>query len=69
MVNGRNHPLQVVWILVLILLSFLELHDWLFVLGEQVVEDVEELMSVVFFEDESGAETDGFFAAAAQENA
>lgn len=41
------------------------LHGSLFVLGQHVVEDVEELMSVVVFEDESGTKADGVFTAAA----
>lgn len=53
----------------LVLLSFSERHCSSFVLGEHVVEDVEELMGVVLFEHQGGTETDGFFAAAAQENA
>lgn len=40
------------------------LHGSLFVLGQHVVEDVEELVSVVIFEDESGTEADGVFTTA-----
>lgn len=53
----------------LVLLRFLEFHDSLFVLGEHVVEDVDALINVVLFEDESGTEADGFLAAPAQEDA
>lgn len=65
---GRTRPFQEVWTLVLVLLGFPEHRSSLFVLGEHVVEDVEELVSVVLFEDESGTEADGLFAAATQEN-
>ena len=40
----------------------------LLVFSQHIVEDVEELVSVVLLEDQSRTETDGLFSTAAQEN-